>query len=235
MNVYALWNGCLSWLFPCTCAACAINNVRPEQPICYQCLSELQATQYQTSKHDELEKMFWGRIQLEYVKAEYPLKKGTTLQQTLHQFKYHHRPGIGIYLGMLAGKKLKSMHEQHPIDALIPLPLHSHKQRKRGYNQAERICAGLSISSGIPVWNDILYRNHATETQTRKDREERWNNMLGKFSLKRTDRATYKHLLLVDDVITTGATLEAAGHTLLQIPEVRLSFFALAHTESTGS
>ena len=154
------------------------------------------------------------------------------MQHSLHQLKYNHRPGIGVYLGSVAGKRMKQQNSLHHFDALIPLPLHPSKKRKRGYNQAERICQGFAQATGIPVWDQIVQRNQSTETQTKKDRAQRWENMEGKFSLHNTKPAINKHLLLVDDVLTTGATLEACGQTLLQIPGIQLSLFTLAYTEN---
>jgi ComF family protein len=226
------WKAWLDWLFPCYCCSCHQQSVSPEKPLCYQCLSELTATQYSHSDQLQLEKIFWGRIRLESALALYPLKPQSVLQQTLHQLKYHHRPGIGSYLGAIAGGNLMRAGQLMEITALIPLPLHPSKKRKRGYNQAEKICAGLSVATGIPVWDNLVVRNQFTETQTRKDRSERWNNMSGKFSLIDPEKAIGQHLLLVDDVITTGATLEACGQTLLQIPQARLSFFSLGYTET---
>jgi len=232
MTFDLLWNGCLDWLLPAHCCACGKSKVTPRHPICYQCLAELNETAYEKADHQKLEKMFWGRIRLQTTLSLYPLKKGSPLQKILHQTKYHHRPSIGIYLGKLAGKKLTHHPILQDIDALVPLPLHPSKQRKRGYNQAEKISQGISMTTGIPVWNNLVIRNQSTETQTRKDRGERWDNMSGKFSLRHHKAAHNKHLLLIDDVITTGATLEACGQTLLQIPNARLSFFTLAHTET---
>lgn len=226
------WKAWLDWLLPCYCAGCGRQPAQPEQPLCYQCLAELSAAQYLRTDQRHLEKIFWGRIRLQSVGALYPLKAHSILEQTLHQLKYHHRPGIGKYLGEIAGKKIISENWFPELDALIPLPLHPSKKRKRGYNQAEEICLGLSAATGVPVWKNLTIRDKFTETQTRKDRGERWDNMAGKFSLLDTITPRGKHLLLVDDVITTGATLEACGQTLLQIPDVRLSFFAIGHTQT---
>ncbi len=228
-----LWKGWLDWLFPVYCCGCANQRTEPKKPLCYQCLAELAVTRYAPADQIKLEKIFWGRIAIQSALAIYPLKPASVLQQTLHQLKYHHRPGIGNYLGRISGEQLKKHFNCQSFDALIPLPLHISKKRKRGYNQAEKICQGLSAATRIPVWNDIVRRNRSTESQTRKDRAARWENMKGKFSLKNIEKAKGKHLLLVDDVITTGATLEACGQTLLEIPNCRLSVLTIAHTETT--
>ena len=224
--------GWLDWLFPSYCAGCNQKRAPPKHPLCYQCLSELPYTNLENQIDHELEQLFWGRIPLRSVLATWYLKPESGLQHCLHQLKYQYRPGIGVFLGKMAGQRMKQHHASPPFDALIPLPLHPGKKRKRGYNQAERICQGLSQATGIPVWDQIVLRNQSTETQTRKDRAQRWNNMEGKFSLHKTTPAMHKHLLLVDDVLTTGATLEACGQTLLQIPGVQLSLFTLAYTEN---
>jgi ComF family protein len=224
--------GWLNWLLPSYCAGCNQKRAHPNHPLCYQCLSELPATDYEAQTGHALEQLFWGRIPLQSVTATWYLKPASSLQHCMHQLKYNHRPGIGVYLGSVAGKRMKQQNPSHHFDALIPLPLHPSKKRKRGYNQAERICQGFAQATGIPVWDQIVQRNQSTETQTRKDRAQRWNNMEGKFSLHNTKPAINKHLLLVDDVLTTGATLEACGQTLLQIPGVQLSLFTLAYTEN---
>jgi ComF family protein len=234
MNLFqTMHRGWLDWLFPSYCAGCHQRRTPPEKPLCYQCLSELALTTFENQQENTLDRLFWGRIPLQSVTAEYVLKPNSALQQSLHQLKYHHRPGVGVYLGKMAGERMKQNHRHQPIDALIPLPLHERKKRIRGYNQAERICQGIAQTTGIPVWDTLVVRNQHTETQTQKDREQRWANMHGKFSLHRPEQATHKHVLLVDDVLTTGATLEACGQTLLQIPGIQLSLFALAYTENS--
>ena len=224
--------GWLDWLFPSYCAGCNQKRAHPKHPLCYQCLSELPYTNFEDQTDHALEQLFWGRIPLRSVLATWYLKPESALQHCLHQLKYQYRPGIGVYLGKMAGHRMKQHHPSPHFDALIPLPLHPGKKRKRGYNQAERICQGISQATGIPVWDQIVLRNQSTETQTRKDRAQRWKNMEGKCSLHKTQPALHKHLLLVDDVLTTGATLEACGQTLLQIPGVQLSLFTLAYTEN---
>ena len=231
MNLFqTMHRGWLDWLFPSYCAGCNQRRTLPDKPLCYQCLSELALTASENQQENTLDQLFWGRIPLQSVRAEYVLKPGSALQHSLHQLKYHHRPGIGVYFGKLAGERMKQSHRHQSIDALIPLPLHHRKKRIRGYNQAERICQGIAQTTGIPVWDTIVLRNHHTETQTQKDRGQRWANMQGKFSLHQPEKAINRHVLLVDDVLTTGATLEACGQTLLQIPGIQLSLFALAYT-----
>jgi len=226
------WTAWLDWLLPVYCGGCDQRPVQPSHPFCYQCLSDLAETAYDWSDPTRWEKIFRGRIPLQTVLPLYPLRTGSILHQALHQLKYQDRPGIGHYLGKIAGNKLLATTNFSDIDALVPLPLHVSKKRKRGFNQAERICEGIASVTGLPVWNKLVERNQATETQTRKDRGERWDNMTGKFNVKKAQPAVNKHLLLVDDVITTGATLEACGQALLKIPGSRLSFFTLAHTET---
>jgi ComF family protein len=228
------WKGLLDWLLPVHCCGCNQTRVTPEQPLCYSCLAELSHTAYDPNMDPGWKKIFWGRIPLQNMFCGYPLKSGSILQQTIHQLKYHHRPGIGRWLGKMAAIQLTKQGTTWDMQGLIPLPLHPAKKRKRGYNQAEEICRGISAVTGIPVWNNVVIRNRFTPTQTRKDRGERWENMVGKFSLQHWEKATGKPLLLVDDVITTGATLEACGETLLKIPGSNLSIFALAHTETSG-
>ncbi len=231
MPAQSFWQDSLDWLLPCYCAGCGKQRVQPSQPICYACLSELQESAYDASTQQQLEEVFWGRIPLQSVVVPFPLRSGSTLQHTLHQLKYHPRPRIGRFLGKIAGSTLGTHNLEPPIDALIPLPLHSAKKRKRGYNQTECICEGIAVATGLPVWKNVVQRSRFTESQTDKDRGQRWTNMQGTFRLWNTGQAKGKHLLLVDDVLTTGATLEACGHTLLQIPDIRLSFFALGRTE----
>jgi ComF family protein len=232
MSLTLPWQAALNWLLPCYCAGCAQAHVQPAHPFCYQCLSDLNESAFDEQKQQAIEKIFWGRIPLCAVITAYPLRSGSKLQQAIHQLKYHHRPDIGKFLGRVAFRKATLPPGSPDLDALIPLPLHPQKKRKRGYNQAEQISKGISAATGIPVWNDLVMRNQATETQTKKDRGQRWENMQGKFALNNIERAIGKHLLLVDDVLTTGATLESCGHTLLQIPGVQLSFFTIGFTEN---
>ena len=145
----------------------------------------------------------------------------------MHQLKYKGNQAIGVYLGELMGKSIKDSNRFNNIDGLIPLPLYPDKQKKRGYNQAEVICNGMAAVMQVPVLNDILNRQRFTETQTKKHRTERWENVADSFVVKNEHLLKGKKLLLVDDVVTTGATLEASGHTLLNIEGVQLGIATL--------
>jgi ComF family protein len=177
-----------------------------------------------------VEKIFWGRLRLMTATSHVYFTKQSVIQNLLHQFKYRGNKEIGLYFGRLMGEALRSSIRYNDLEALIPLPLFYKKEKKRGYNQAAVICDGMSEAMNIPVLKDVIIRRKSTETQTHRSRRERWDNIEGKFELKRDCMIMDKHVMLVDDVITTGATLEACGCELLKAKDVRLSIATLAYT-----
>jgi ComF family protein len=186
-------------------------------------------TNFARLANNPVEKFFWGRIPLESAYSQFYFSKEFLIQQLIHQLKYKGDTKIGFYLGEVMGKTLLSSSRFDSVDALIPLPLYPDREHKRGYNQAAVICDGMSAVMNIPVLNGAIIRQHATETQTRKQRTERWENVKDSFKVARENELTGKHLLLVDDVVTTGATLEACGNIILQTGDVRLSIATLAY------
>lgn len=145
----------------------------------------------------------------------------------MHSFKYRGNKELGFYLGNLIGKDLAAANRFHSIDAIIPLPLFNFKERKRGFNQATVLCNGIAEVLKKPVLKDVVSRPEATETQTKKNRVERWQNIEGRFKLINATAIKDKHILLVDDVVTTGATLEACATELLKAPNVQVSIATL--------
>ncbi|MEP6595123.1 MAG: phosphoribosyltransferase family protein [Ginsengibacter sp.] len=161
--------------------------------------------------------------------SEFYFSKGTIIQHLIHEFKYKGNKDVGIYLGALMGSSYMSNNRFPKIDALVPLPLYADKEHKRGYNQAAILCKGMSEIMGIPVITGNVIRKRFTETQTKKHRAQRWENVEGSFSVNNILQLQGKHLLLVDDVVTTGATLEACGKEILNINDVQLSVATLAY------
>jgi ComF family protein len=185
-------------------------------------------TGFESHPDNPVEKKFWGRIRLEHATAQYYFTRESLIQRLMHQFKYKGNRDLGFQLGEFMGTSIKKS-GRFDVDALIPLPLFRAKEKKRGYNQAAILCEGMAESLQVPVLNDVVIRSHHTDTQTKKGRIERWQNMESKFMLVRTESVSSKHLLLVDDVITTGATLEACGAELLKAENVKLSIAALCY------
>jgi len=219
----------LHLFYPHVCTGCGSDLVREDNLLCLRCLHSLPHTNFAGIANNPIEKHFWGRLPLEAGHSEFYFSKEFLVQHLIHQLKYKGDTQIGFYLGELMGRSLLKSNRFNHIDALIPLPLYADKEHKRGYNQAAIICNGMSSTMNIPVMNGIVVRPYATETQTSKHRTERWENVSGSFNVVNPGLLKNKHLLLVDDVITTGATLEACGTVMLQHEKVKLSIATLAY------
>jgi ComF family protein len=177
-----------------------------------------------------IEKVFWGRVPIEKAGAFLYFHKGNRTQQLMHRFKYKGKKEIGELIGAIYGRELTKVNYLASVDIIIPVPLHPDKQKKRGYNQSEYFAIGLSNTTEIPCNSNILLRAVASSTQTKKSRFERWQNVETIFKVEHQHLIQNKHILLVDDVITTGATVEACTYTLLKAANCKVSFLALACT-----
>jgi ComF family protein len=224
-----IFNSTLHLFYPHVCTGCGSDLLEEDNLLCLTCIHNLPHTNFAALANNPVEKDFWGRIPLSAAYSQFYFSKEFLIQRLIHQLKYRGDTRIGFYLGEIMGKTLLSSNRFRTIDALIPLPLYADKEHKRGYNQAAVICNGMSSVMNIPVLNGAVIRQHATETQTRKHRTERWDNVKDSFKVFKENELGGKHLLLVDDVVTTGATLEACGNTILQVQDVKLSIATLAY------
>ena len=224
-----IFSDTLHLFYPHMCNGCGSDLLKEKNLLCLKCINNLPHTHFARYKNNPVEKYFWGRLPLVAAHSEFYFSKESLIQHLIHQLKYKGNIKIGVYLGEMAGKTLLNSNRFNTVDALIPLPLFADKERQRGYNQAAVICNGISMVMNIPVIKDNIIRQRFTETQTLKHRTERWENVSGSFAVNNAAALKGKHLLLVDDVVTTGATLEACGNILLQVEGVRLSIVTLAH------
>jgi len=198
-----------------------------ENFLCLQCINELPHTNFAMHKNNPVEKLFWGRIALASAMSEFYFSKGSMIQNMIHEFKYRGNKKAGHYFGNLMGKSLLNSNRFN-IDVIVPLPLFERKENIRGFNQAEILCNGIAEILNKPVIRKNVIRKVATETQTKKHRLERWKNVEGIFYIADPEQLQGKHILLVDDVITTGATIDACGSEILKIKDVTLSIASFA-------
>lgn len=215
--------------FPKICALCGLNLYKNEEVLCSKCEYNIPKTNYFKEKDNPVEKVFWGRVPIESACSFYFFEKGGKYQKLIHTLKYKDGRDVGKYIGKLFGLDLKTSENYNSIDAIIPVPLHPKKERKRGYNQSMEIALGLSEAMNKPVWNDCLKRRVYNETQTKKNRFDRYKNVENIFELVKVDAVENMHLLIVDDVLTTGATLESAIAELLKGKNVKVSVATLAY------
>jgi ComF family protein len=201
--------------------------------ICPICSSELAYTHFEDyNEVTNLDKLFWGRVKLEGTYALLRFKQQSSTQHILHELKYKNNPEIGKHFGKEIGLKMKIIDKFSDMDALIPVPLHPKKEFIRGYNQAEIICKGIAESSGVALRKDLLKRISFTESQTRKGKSSRWDNMQNRFKLQGIKNRNLKHLVVVDDVVTTGSTLETCIRILREeFPQAKISVAVLAVAE----
>jgi len=217
--------------FPNVCASCNTVVLANEKAICSKCLLTLPFSFYYDDENNPLAKSFWGRVNLEFAVAHFIFKKDTIIQHLLHSIKYDNRKDAAVISGILIGKELKNLKAFADVDYIFPIPLHPAKKIKRGYNQSLYICNGISEITGVETTEKFLVRVKDTSTQTKKKRYERWENMKYGFEIVGADLLKSKHILLVDDVVTTGATIEACSLQLLKIEGIKLSVASIAHAK----
>lgn len=213
--------------FPFNCLGCDNTLDENEEPICDQCKDALPLTRYWEYPDNEVAKLFWGKIPLTHATSYMYYIKDGLVQQLMHQLKYNGKKEVGSILGQLFGKVLKDSILKG-VDVVVPVPLHSEKLKKRGFNQCDFIAAALAIQLEKSYNNRIVQRLRANETQTKKGRYERWINVKELFRVVEPQFVIGKHVLLIDDVVTTGSTLEACADAILQVPDTKVSVATLA-------
>jgi ComF family protein len=223
-----LFDDFISLIFPRICAACGELFFKNEEIICTKCLYKLPKTNFHCFADNPVMQIFWGRIELHSAAAFLNFTKSGRVQRLVHQLKYKSKTEVGILLGELYGRDLKKAVLFQTVDIVVPVPLHWKKQKKRGFNQSEMFGRGLAKSMNAKLDINTLSRRVDTETQTKKSKAERWENVRDVFELTNPAHFEGKHILLVDDVITTGATMEASANTLLTIPGVKVSVATIA-------
>ena len=224
----SLFRDFLGLVFPEVCAACGSPLVLNENMICTSCLLHLPRAHFSKERDNPVSQVFWGKLDVYSATALFFFKKGSGVQHLLHQLKYKGNREIGIYLGSLLGDELMASELFSKVEAVVPVPLHPRKQRKRGYNQSEVIAEGICRSLMATMDTKTLIRVHYSDTQTKKSRYRRWENVKDIFSITSEMYLEGKHVLLVDDVLTTGSTMEACATALLTIPKLTLSVACIA-------
>ncbi len=206
--------------------------------ICSECFSSLPYTGFERIIENPVQQLFWGRSRPAYACSLFYYIAQSPLQKIIHQIKYQHGKKLALHMGRMMGEKMQTMH----LNLLgtsgydwknmltIPMPMHPKKQRKRGYNQATLLCQGIAEETGIPCMENLVFKIRETATQTKKSREDRWQNMASVFRVDNVATVRSKHIILVDDVITTGASAEAVVNTLLENGAASVGIYSLAFT-----
>jgi ComF family protein len=225
---YDLWDDFLSLLFPRLCHGCGNHLLRNERLICTECYVMIPRTNYHLKTDNPVARLFWGRCLIERAASFSFYSKDSRIRRLIHQLKYKGAKEVGIELGRIYARSLLTSGFFEGIDLIIPVPLHPSKMRKRGFNQSEYISAGISEVSGLPVDTFSLIRSKMSVTQTRKSRYSRWTNVDGIFMVRYPEKLISRHILLVDDVITTGSTLESCANEILKVKMTKVSVLSLA-------
>lgn len=224
----SIWEDFIALFYPAECLACGDSLVKGEDTVCSSCLLQLPRTLYPWNEYNPFLEKFGGRLPINFGAALMHFRKTGIAQKLLHKLKYNDHPEIGVRLGFLIGRELIRQKLAEQIDYIIPLPLHPAKERRRGYNQSQKIAEGIAEEIGKPMRGNVIRRVKNTPTQTRMSRQARWKNVADAFAVSNEEDVSGKTILLVDDVMTTGASLEACGMKLLEAGCSGLAIVCLA-------
>jgi ComF family protein len=220
----------LNLFYPSLCYGCHEEEVGTEEMLCIKCFQELPYTGFEKIPGNSTEKLFWGRMNLQFGVSIFYFVPGNSIQEIIHQIKYKEEKNLGIFMGRLMGQKLSKIMAHYQIDYCIPMPLHPKKEYKRGYNQASLLCMGIQDVCAVEYHEKVIVRVENTDSQTKKSRIERWNNVETIFSVEEKEKIIGKNILIVDDVITTGASTESCGQILLNHGANSVSIAGMAFT-----
>ncbi len=214
--------------FPPSCLVCNGIMSKGEKGICLSCYNDMPRTLFSNDANNPVNQMFFGRIPLEFASAYISFSKFSKYHRLLHLLKYDNRPDIGVEMGRMMGQVFLKEHLFPHIDYIVPVPLHPKKEKIRGYNQSDMTAEGLQnyLDAKISIGDLIRHRN--TATQTKKNQQERQNNVKNAFSLSPISELKGKSILLIDDVVTTGATLENCARVLIEEGGCKVSVFTFA-------
>ena len=220
----------LNLFFPRTCGACNTVLATFEVHICEYCWLNLPATDYHLYQENELEKRFWGRVDIQRSAAYWYFRKDSSIQNLLHAIKYENQFATAMHIGEKYGAILANQADFKTVDYILPVPMHPSKESKRGYNQATYFGKGIEKSMNKKLVENVLIKQRTTVSQTHENRWNRWINTQEVFTLatKNASILEGKHVLLVDDVITTGATIERCVQALQGIDGITVSIAAMA-------
>ncbi len=230
MVIKAWYEALVHVFYPSLCYGCNNELIQGDQYICLQCQTEMGRTYFESIRDNPVEKLFWGRADIQCAASTFYYIDKTPLQQIVHQIKYRQEKELGIHMGEIMGIHGTEFFTECKTDLCIPMPLHPKKEYKRGYNQASLLCEGIFKQTGIPYNEKALVRNENTRTQTKKSRIERWKNVASVFDVIEPSIINDKHVVVVDDVITTGASTEACVNTLMQHGAKTVGIYSLAFT-----
>jgi ComF family protein len=217
-------------LYPQICFGCGTDHVEKNMPLCNQCIHDLPFTDFFSINENPVEKIFWGRAPVQYAGALLFFTKDSLVQTLMTQLKYHHNKKVGIVFGQLMGQTIAAEKKFEQIDLMIPIPILPSKMNSRGYNQSQVIAMGIQQVWNRPIIQDVLIKKNWTNSQTKKDRKARLQQVPDLFILNHPSSIEGKNILLVDDVLTTGATLEAAIETLMAGSPASISIAVAAYT-----
>lgn len=230
----ALFNDFMSLIYPRLCEGCGNALHGHEKFVCSFCMSSLPRSNFHRSNDNEISRLLRGRVPAGISSSFLLYEKRGRVQSMLHALKYHDQKELGEFLGLQYARELCADDCAREIDVILPVPLHEKKLRSRGYNQSEWFARGLAAGLGRPINNNVLKRQKETSTQTKKRKYERWENVEGIFMMNDPAELAGKHCLLVDDVITTGATIEAAWLAIQRVPGVRISVMSIAFASKSA-
>ncbi len=219
----------ISLFYPEVCITCGEGLAEKEEFICTPCLYKLPKTDYHNHPANTLYKVFYGRAEIKAAAAYCYYSKGGMVQDLVHEIKYNCKNELGVCFGKWYGADLKNVPPFSELDYIIPVPLHPEKLKRRGYNQSACFAEGLSKTMNVPVLPNGLKRLKNTETQTNKSRFSRWENVKDVFAIDNKEQLQGKHVLIVDDIITTGATMEACIHVLNAVPVASVSVASIGY------